>query len=109
MCNSLNKVFIIIIIIYLYLIKKNSQRENRHCEFFLIRCKYSQLAANKFLRWLDRSKKSTSRFVALQVTKVLSTAELVVSSDKWDLEIIFAKSNTCRMDTNYLLTERSLR
>ena len=39
---------------YLHLIKKNSQRANRHCEFFLIRCKHSQRAANQFLRWLEK-------------------------------------------------------
>ena len=35
---------------YLHLIKKNSQQANRRCEFFLIRCKPSQRAANQFLR-----------------------------------------------------------
>ena len=35
---------------YLHLLKKNSQQANWHCEFFLIRCKYSQRAANQFLR-----------------------------------------------------------
>ena len=35
---------------YLHLIKNNPQRANMHCEFFLIRCKYSQRAVNQFLR-----------------------------------------------------------
>ena len=35
---------------YLHLMKKNSQRANKYCEFFLIRCNYSQPAANQFLR-----------------------------------------------------------
>ena len=30
------------------------KRRNKHCEFFLIRCKYSQRAANQFLRWLEK-------------------------------------------------------
>ena len=34
--------------------KKNSQRANRHCEFFLIRYKHLQRAANQFLRWLEK-------------------------------------------------------
>ena len=37
----------------LHLIKKNSQCSFAYCEFFLIRCKYSQRAANRFLRWLE--------------------------------------------------------
>ena len=37
-----------------YLIKNNSQRGNRHCEFFLIRYKHSQRAANQFLWWLEK-------------------------------------------------------
>ena len=39
---------------YLHLIKKNSQQANKHCEFFLIRCKHSQRAAKQFLRWLEK-------------------------------------------------------
>ena len=39
---------------YLQLIKKNLERANRHCEFFLIRCKHSQRAANQFLWWLEK-------------------------------------------------------
>ena len=35
---------------YLHLIKKNSQCLFARCEFVLIRCKYSQRAANQFLR-----------------------------------------------------------
>ena len=35
---------------YLHLIKKNSQRTNKHCEFFLIRSKHSQRAAKQFLQ-----------------------------------------------------------
>ena len=38
----------------LHLIKKNSQCLFACCEFFLIRCKYSQRAANRFLRWLEK-------------------------------------------------------
>ena len=38
----------------LHLIKKNSHQANEHCEFFLIRCKHSQRAANQFLRWLEK-------------------------------------------------------
>ena len=38
---------------YLHLIKKNSHQANEHCEFFLIRCKHSQRAANQFLWWLE--------------------------------------------------------
>ena len=38
----------------LHLIKKNSQCSFACCEFFLIRCKYSQRAANQFLRWLEK-------------------------------------------------------
>ena len=34
---------------YLHLIKKNSQCSFAWCEFFLIRCKYSQRGANQFL------------------------------------------------------------
>ena len=36
-----------------HVIEKNSQRANKYCEFFLIRCNYSQQAANQFLRWLE--------------------------------------------------------
>ena len=39
---------------YLHLIKKNLHEANRHCEFFLIRCKHTQRAANQFLRWLEK-------------------------------------------------------
>ena len=35
---------------YLHLIQKNSHQTNSHCEFFLIRCKHQQRAANQFLR-----------------------------------------------------------
>ena len=38
----------------LHLIKKNSQCLFARCEFFLIRCMYSQPAANQFLRWLEK-------------------------------------------------------
>ena len=39
----------------MHLIKKNSQRANKHCEFFLMRCNYSQRAANQFLPWLEKT------------------------------------------------------
>ena len=42
----------------LHLIKKNSQCLFAWCEFFLIRCKYSQRAANRFLRWLEKRLKA---------------------------------------------------
>ena len=38
----------------LHLIKKNLQCLFAWCEFFLIRCKYSQRAANRFLRWREK-------------------------------------------------------
>ena len=39
---------------YLHLIKKNSQCLFARCEFFLMRCKFSQWTANQFLRWLEK-------------------------------------------------------
>ena len=39
---------------YLHLNKNNSQQAHKHCEFFLIRCKHSQRAANQFLRGLEK-------------------------------------------------------
>ena len=38
----------------LHLINKNSQCLFAWCEFFLIRCKYSQRAVKQFLRWLEK-------------------------------------------------------
>ena len=56
---------------YLHLIKKNSQQANRHCVFFLIRCKHSQRAANQFLRWLEK-KLYASNYLALYVADLTS-------------------------------------
>ena len=38
----------------LHIIKMNSQCLFARCESFLIRCRYSQRAANQFLRWLEK-------------------------------------------------------
>ena len=45
-----------------HLIKKNSERANKHSEFFLIRCKHSQRAANQFLRWLENEAYDSRHF-----------------------------------------------
>ena len=42
----------------LNLIKKISQCSFAFCEFFVIRCKYSQRAANQFWRWLEKKLKT---------------------------------------------------
>ena len=63
---------------YLHLIKKNSQCLFARCEFFLVRCKYSQRAANQFLRWLEKRLKGSQpgqvvrKWISRQSSKPIS-------------------------------------
>ena len=56
----------------LHLIKKKLQCLFAWCEFFLIRCKYSQQAANQVLWWLERGFKSLITWGSFYITWDLS-------------------------------------
>ena len=79
---------------YLHLIKRNSHQANKHCGFFLIRCKHSQRAANQFLRWLEKRLKAiyvkfinnSLLIIPLnwnQITSIKKTTTFIENSLRW--------------------------
>ena len=85
---------------YLHLIKKNSQWANKDCEFFLMRCKYSQRAANQFFRWLEkRLYIILHRHYHLYIQYI--QIKIVGSSPTWELKLFKSKKIARRTWTSY--------